>query len=276
MMQPPKRLRPHSRKEGLAFLSIFILTLFLVTRAAMSLAIAGECPKSESEIVTDRPDITNSSIVVPEGSFQSENGINISARDGALILDGTNSRLRFGVAPCLEVLVDLPTYFAAVHGEGNSGFSNVVPAIKWQISPEPGKFDLSATAGVGLPTGAKRVAGPGIQPYLQFPWSRELADGWGISGMVTEFFRPSDSLSMLVTEPTFVIEKKINEQTGLFVEYAGYYPDHGSPSQLFNSGAIYRLTRTEQIDFHLGVGLNHNAPDYVFGIGYSFRLDRLF
>jgi hypothetical protein len=26
-------------------------------------------------------------------------------------------------------------------------------------------------------------------------------------------------------------------------------------------------------DFHVGVGLNRNAPNYIFGVGYSFRID---
>jgi hypothetical protein len=58
-----------------------------------SAAVADGCPKSSDDIATDRPDITNSSIVVPVGSLQNENGINLSAHDGDRILDGTNSRL---------------------------------------------------------------------------------------------------------------------------------------------------------------------------------------
>ncbi len=239
-------------------------------------AAADGCPGSGADIATDRPDVTNSSTVVPVGSLQSENGINLSARDGARILDGTNSRLRLGVAPCLEVLVDIPTYFAAVHGQASSGFSNVTPAVKWQISPLPGKFDLSATIGVGLPTGATRINGSGAQPYLQFPWSRELGGGWGISGMATAFFRPSDPTGKLTTELTFVIEKKVGDNADLFIEYVADYPAHARPSQLFNSGGAYHLTPTQQIDFHIGFGLNRNAPAYIFGIGYSFRLDGLF
>ena len=94
----------------------------------------------------------HSSIVVPIGSLQGENGINFSARDGAGVLDGANTRLRLGVAPCVELLVDLPTYFAAVRGSATWGFSDVAPAVKWQISPVPGKVDLSAVIGVALPT----------------------------------------------------------------------------------------------------------------------------
>lgn len=122
---------------------------------------ADSCPTAKDEMATDRPDVTNSSLVVPTGSLQNENGVNLTTSDGGQTLDGTNSRWRFGVAPCLELLVDLPTYFADVHGSGSSGFSDVAPAIKWQISPVPGKIDLSLTLGVALPTGAAAIAGRG-------------------------------------------------------------------------------------------------------------------
>jgi hypothetical protein len=239
-------------------------------------ARAEGCPQPSEEIATDRPDVTNSSLVVPVGSFQSENGINLSSRDGGRTHDGTNSRWRLGIAPCLEVLVDLPTYFANVKVPGSSGFSDVAPAMKWQISPLPGKIDLSMTIGVALPTGAAAIAGRGVQPYLQFPWSWELHDGWGFSGMFTEFFRPDDFTSKRITETTFVIEKKLTDNISLFTEYVGDYPAGGSPSQLLNSGGLYHLTHNQQLDFHFAVGLNHNAPSYILGVGYSFRVDGLF
>jgi hypothetical protein len=239
-------------------------------------AQADTCPTAKDEIATDRPDVTNSSIVVPFGSLQSENGVNFSARDGGRTIDGTNTRWRLGVAPCLELLLDLPTYFANIRGPGKSGFSDVTPAVKWQISPIPGRIDLSVVFGVALPTGAVNITGRGAQPYLQLPWSWELHDGWGLSGMLTEFFRPSDLATNRVTETTFVIEKKMSEKTSLFVEYVGDYPENASPSQLLNSGGLYRLSPTQQVDFHVAFGLNHNAPSYIVGVGYSFRFDGLF
>ena len=52
-------------------------------------ARAEACPTAKDEIATDRPDVTNSSLVVPVGSLQSENGLNFSARDGGRSIDGT-------------------------------------------------------------------------------------------------------------------------------------------------------------------------------------------
>jgi len=255
-----------------AFLALLMPLVCLSTIGAK----ADDCPASQDAISTDRPDVTNSSIVVPAGSLQSENGVNFSARDGGRFVDGTNTRWRLGIAPCLELLVDTPSYFADIRGAEGSGFSDVAPALKWQISPIPGKVDLSAVFGVALPTGSRAIAGRGAQPYLQFPWSWELRSGWGLSGMFTEFIRPSDPASKLITETTFVIEKKVTERASFFVQYVGDSPDNGSPSQLLNSGGLYRLSPTQQVDFHLALGLNHNAPSYVVGVGYSIRFDELF
>ncbi|WP_426437225.1 transporter [Bradyrhizobium genosp. P] len=250
--------------------------ILLVSLAATRVLAESSCPTAKDEIATDRPDVTNSSLVVPVGSFQSENGINFRSQDAGQIVDGTNTRWRLGIAPCLEVLVDLPTYFGPVRGPGSSGFADVEPAIKWQVSPIPGKVDVSLVAGVGLPTGAVAIAGPGMQPYLQMPWSWELHEGWGLSGMLTEFFRPSDVATPRITEATFAIEKKVSERASLFVEYVGDYPENARSSQLLNSGGLYHLSPTQQVDFHVGFGLNHNAPSYIVGVGYSFRIDGLF
>jgi Putative MetA-pathway of phenol degradation len=258
------------------FRTIAALSCCALIRLGAPAAAADGCPQPSDPIATDRPDVTNSSIVVPVGSLQSENGVNVSGRDGARIFDGSNSRLRLGVAPCLELLVDVPTFFAPAGGPARAGFSDVAPAIKWQISPLPGRFDLSAVFGAALPTGTHELAGPGVQPYLQFPWSRELGAGWGTSGMVTTFFRPSDPINKVSEQVTLVIEKKVGERASVFTEYVGDYPEHAGPSHLINSGAVYRLTPTQQVDFHVAFGLNRNAPSFITGVGYSFRLDGLF
>jgi hypothetical protein len=256
-------------QTGFAALS---LLLVLIPR----LAAAGECPSPSSEIATDRPDVTNSSQVVPVGSLQGENGINSTGNGIEKTIDGTNSRLRLGVAPCFEILVDLPNYVGGIRGPADSGFTNVVPAMKYQLSSLPESWKLSVTAGAGLPTGTTRITGPGVQPYLQFPWSHELGNGWGTSGMFTTFFFPSDPLNHETTEATFSIERKISERMSVFTEYVGDYPSRGSNVTLLNVGGEYLLTRTQQVDFHLAFGLNRNSPDYIIGVGYSWRLDNLF
>ncbi|WP_407155717.1 transporter [Bradyrhizobium sp. STM 3557] len=239
-------------------------------------ARAESCPTAKDELATDRPDVTNSSLVVPTGSLQNENGVNLTARDGGRTIDGTNTRWRLGVAPCLELLIDLPSYVGSLRAPATPGFTDVAPAVKWQVSPFPGKFDLSIVVGAALPTGAVDIAGRGTQPYVQLPWSYELQGGWGVSGMLTEFFRPEESTARHVTEATFVLEKKLNEKFSVFTEYVGDYAQSAGPTQLINSGGLYHLSPKDQVDFHVAFGLNRNSPSYIVGVGYSFRIDDLF
>ncbi|MBR0965857.1 transporter [Bradyrhizobium diazoefficiens] len=238
-------------------------------------AQAGACPSPQSEIATDRPDVTNSSLVVPAGSIQIENGLNTSGQSTAKGFDGSNNRLRFGLAPCLEVLVDVPSYVGRLTGTVDTGFTNVTPGVKWQVSGLPEPANLSVVFGVGLPTGTLAISGAGFQPYLQLPWSYELGGGWGISGMFTSFFRPSDLANHQTSEATFVIERKVTAKLALFAEYVGDYPSRGASTALLNVGGGYLLNRTEQLDFHLAFGLNRNSPDYIVGVGYSYRWDNV-
>src|ERR1700719_199471 len=91
-------------------LRAFVLTLVGISaaRAEGVAAEDGDCSNSETDIATDRPDVTNSSLVVPRGSVQVENGINWTTRQSETVIDGSNSRVRFGVTRCTEVLFDLP------------------------------------------------------------------------------------------------------------------------------------------------------------------------
>src|SRR5262249_54965783 len=112
-------------------LSLSCIAAALALHAAPASAAEG-CTQTSAPIATDRPDVTNSSVVVPVGSLQNENGANVSRRAGADIFDGTNSRWRLGIAPCFEVLIGLPNYVGTFRRAGPSGFGDVAPGFKWQ------------------------------------------------------------------------------------------------------------------------------------------------
>ena len=257
--------------------AIFAAALFsiVLTMSTSSTFAADGCPDSSSEISTDRPDVTNSSRVVPYGSLQVENGVDWTRRQGSDVLSGTETRLRLGVAQCTEVLADVPTYFYSLNGRAASGFSDLVVSVKREL-PVPYGFHLSATAGVGLPTGATKVSGAGYDPYIQFPWSRRLSDDWSLHGMFTVTWFTSQSAINPTFEPTLSLERKLGATKDLFIEYVGEYPNHERPSQILDGGGSWRVTRLQQLDFHVGVGLNSSSPDHFVGIGYSFRLDGVF
>src|SRR5216683_4129260 len=107
------------RKHSYLLWCALLLTTLL--NSSTRAGAADFCPTSPDEIATDRPDVTNSSLVVPYGSAQAENGVDWSVRHSSNVLDGTNTRIRFGVARCSEFLIDVPSYFLSINGSEPSG-----------------------------------------------------------------------------------------------------------------------------------------------------------
>src|SRR5580658_4612771 len=68
------------------------------------------------DIVTDRPDVTESSIVVPKGSLQFENGMTWTSDHGQTALDLTETLARFGISDRTEFRLVIPNYLAALTG----------------------------------------------------------------------------------------------------------------------------------------------------------------
>jgi hypothetical protein len=258
-------------------LRLLFCCVMLLSALAVDMRIAwggNGCLTATDDIATDRPDVTNSSLVVPRGSLQVESGVDWTVRRGSIVLDGTNTRLRLGIAHCTEFLIDIPDYFESVNGSRPSGSSDVLVSFKRQL-PVPFGVDLSATAGMGFPSGSKKISGAGYQPYIQIPWSHTIAEGWVLEGMFTMIWFPSESSRNPTFEPTLSVERDLGSSAYMFVEYVGDY-DHQRPRQLLDGGGAWRFTKTQQLDFHVGFGLNSATVDHYFGIGYSLRLDHLF
>src|SRR5712692_9927121 len=74
----------------------------------------GQSPTAEPEIVTDRPDITESSIVIPRGSLQLENGLTWTNDHGQQTLDLSETLLRFGTFDRTELRIVVPNYVAGL------------------------------------------------------------------------------------------------------------------------------------------------------------------
>ena len=222
-------------------------------------------------IATDRPAVTNSSVVVPAGSLQMENGFLETGSQGQSILDGPESLVRFGVAKRTELRFTVPDYFHNLSSGGGSGFGDFAVGVKEQLGPAPGKFDVSAIVFLSFPAGANGVSSGGYDPGLQVPWSRALSANWTAAGMFSVYW-PTQGRNRNVTgESTFLIDRQLAKPWDAFIEYAGDFPEVGGPRHLLHFGTALKITEHQQIDFHVGVGLSSAAVDHLVGIGYSFR-----
>jgi hypothetical protein len=85
---------------------------FLLAAVLGPLALQAQAPKcganAQSTIATDRPQITNSSIVVPCGSVQFENGLQESSSSSQRTFDFPETSLRIGIASKTELRLGGP------------------------------------------------------------------------------------------------------------------------------------------------------------------------
>ena len=226
-------------------------------------------------IATDRPAVTNSSVVIPAGSLQMENGFVETGGQGQSVLDGPESLVRFGIAKRTELRFTVPDYYYNLSAGGGSGFGDFAVGIKQQLGPTVCKFDVLAILFLSFPTGASAVSSGGYDPGLQVPWSLALSTNWTAAGMFSIYWPIQGRTRNVTGESTFLLDRQLTKPWDAFVEYAGDFPDAGGPRHLLHFGTALKITQQQQIDFHVGVGLSSAAVDHLIGIGYSFRFQAI-
>jgi len=190
--------------------------LIRISIAALALLLAALAPlhgqnqtasdNTPPPIVTDRPTVTNSSIVVPSGSLQAENGFLETDRQGQNIADGPETLIRFSVAKKTELRFTAPDYYYNLNG-GASGIRDLAIGIKQQLGPTRGGFDVSATLFLSFPTGADAISSGGYDPGLQVAWSHGLSSKWTAAGTLSLYAPTQDHRRDVTGEATVLLDR---------------------------------------------------------------------
>ena len=248
---------------------------FALPLLAVSLAVVPLRARTDASsgviISTDRPAVANSSVVVPQGGFQMENGFLFTDTQGQYVFDIPESNFRYGLFQKTELRLSAPDYFDTVtSGAGRiSGFGDLAVGLKQQLGPLAG-FDVSAIVFLSFPTGAKQISSHGYDPGLQVPWSRAVTKKWTAGGQVAFYWPTLAGRHDFTGETTFFADRQLTAPWDAFVEYAGDFPQRGGSRQQIHFGTAYKLASRHQIDFHIGIGVSSAAPKTYFGFGYSF------
>jgi hypothetical protein len=244
-----------------------------IARSLLISMLAGIAPVfcqtgQTSPIATDRPAITNSSVVIPGGSVQVENGFQATTASGERTLDGPESLVVYGLTYATELRFTVPDY---VHAASGSGFGDLALGVKQQIGHTASGLDVSLIVFLSFPTGANAVSSHRYDPGLQLPWSQKISGNWTAAGMLSMYWLTQNGTRNLTGESTFLFDRQLAGPWDAFVEYAGDFPERGGPTHLLHAGTAYKLGPNQQLDLHAGAGLSRAAVDHFIGVGYSFR-----
>jgi hypothetical protein len=249
---------------------------------------SGSARGEDLELVTDRPDQTESSAVVPPGLVQIEMGWTREVEDGDLHArsDAMPALLgRIGVARRLELRLghDGYTWESGFEPEAE-GLGDAGIGVKVKLWDEgPGwRPDAALIAGTTLPTGEDGFSSERADPAFRFALSHTVSERVSVGyNLGAAWASAPDEAGTIRTESSFeytaTVGFGLTERFGSFIEVFGEAPlSSGAPDAgaSLDGGLTFLALPNAQLDAAAGVGLSDGASDWFYGLGASVRIPR--
>lgn len=262
----------------------YTLALIFILFGSSLAAQVDENVKDYGALITDRPDQTESSSVVPKGFLQVETGAffekisNNDVKNESITYSTT--LLRYGLLENLELRlgIDFTEQTNTINGTKlaniTSGFSPLLLGVKVGITEEKGILpEIGLLGHLSLPFSASNDYKPettGVDFRFAFSHtlnaksslSYNLGAAWG-----------NDS-----PEPSYIYTLAygvgLTEKLGAFVEVYGDFPENGKANHLWDTGFTYLIKDNIQLDVSGGTGLSGNIQDLLLSAGISFRIPK--
>jgi hypothetical protein len=268
---------------------LVVATMLIATLAAPVAAQDAGRPEPP-ELVTDRPDQTESATVVPRGYYQFELGWTHASFD----IDGVESSadsfpetlVRIGLSNKVELRIGFDGYqwddTAGPGSPGSEGFTDTSLGVKIGLAEEQGaRPQLAVIAGLGLPSGAEELTDSRVVPAFAFSFAHTLSErfslGYNLGALWLTQTDDQGYESTAVTGLwTVALGIGITERWGAFVEAFGnpVISALGESSSSLDGGFTYLVRPNVQLDLTGGFGLSGDAPEWFAGLGVSFRVPR--
>lgn len=245
-------------------------------------AVSGQETTEVLELITDRPDQTESSAIVPRGYFQIESGITYSDEGSeSRTLEYPGTLLRIGVSKRLELRLGTQGFVSEFEGNRTTGYGDSEIGTKIYLLRERGwRPETALLASVSLPTGSDGFSTNRMDPSFRFAFSHTLTDtvslGYNLGAAWETVSTSSGRSTLSDLQYTVTAGFGLSERFGAFVELFGDTPlsADGSSEVSFDGGVTFLIRPNLQLDAALGVGLTDEAPDWFFTTGVSIRFPR--
>lgn len=236
------------------------------------------------ELITDRPDQTESASVVPLRSLQIESGFMLDADEtGIRIIRGrvyNTTLLRFGLMERIELRAGLEHLGEKVKikstGEtrASSGIGPFYAGTKIEISKENGPWpQIAFLGGFVLPfTAAEEFRPEYTAVTFRFAFAHTLSDRLSLGYNLGADWDGNTGRPSLVYSIAFGIT--ITDKFGTFVENYGVFPERGNAEHLIDAGITFLVLNNLQLDASAGLGLTDNAADRFISLGVTYRIPR--
>jgi hypothetical protein len=255
--------------------TIISITIFVFITGGTSRA------QLTKNLVTDRPDQTESAFIVPKGSVQIELGAVYEREDfedGILLENYSHPALlvRYGLLKTMELrlaceLVNERHTFAG-NSTGTAGFLPLAVGTKIYICNEENfRPQTALIMHVTIPKlGSKEFANEFFAADFRFTMQHSLSERFSLSyNLGAEW---DGNIPNAAGIYTLSLSSSLTESIGAFIESYGFLIEKETPDHRIDGGLTYLLSRNLQLDASGGLGITDKSPDYFLGAGISLRL----
>jgi hypothetical protein len=228
----------------------------------------------KAQIITDRPDQTESSSTVGNGNLQIESGLLIGF-DGDIqssnrqILAPTNL-FRYGVTENIEIRF-LSQFESLRNDDLNvQGISDIEIGTKVQLLKDESKnTEIAFLSHLIVPTGTKELTNDRFGVINKIAISHEVNERVGIGYNLgyNYFGQGKGDLTY-----SLALGIGINNKVGIYLEPYGEIIDFDEYISNFDAGVTYLANKNLQFDFSFGTGINKRM-NYI-SIGFSWLINK--
>lgn len=276
-------------------IGVMFFALVLVHSISVQSISAQNTPVQElDDIITDRPDQTESAVTVPKGLIQIEiGGTYEKERIQSPKLIILPKLIKTISAPSILVrwgiLKDLELRFASEYitentrndvttistlDEDASGIAPITLGTKIQLFTEKGSrpdaaflFHLNIPFKKNDPFQPEYI-GADFRVAIAHSLSERFSLSYNLGG---EWDGSSPAATGIYT---LALGISLAEKISMFVESYGFLPQGDSPDHRFDAGFTFLIAKNVQADVSGGMGISEKSPDFFIGAGLSFRLPR--
>lgn len=238
--------------------------------------------QTTSELITDRPDQTESSTAVPFKYLQIETGFLLENKSTNLLQYKSyvfnSTLLRYGLLHNFELRLGLEYLGDRTENKHQdttgkiTGFGPLYTGFKVKIADEDSwRPEIAILGGLVLPFTAKKDYKPtNVSADLRLAFSHTLSDRFSLGyNLGAEWDGESASPFYFYS---LALGIGITNNLSMFAESYGLLNPEGKPENLVDAGFTYLVLRNLQLDLSGGIGLNDQAIDNFISFGLTLRI----
>jgi hypothetical protein len=230
------------------------------------------------ELVTDRPDQTESTAIVPRGYVQLEAGWSLTGDSEGRAHRVAESLLRIGVAAPLEARIGWAGWnrVSAPGVPTFTGYGDIDVGVKYRIlSGAPGRPEIAVMGGVTLPIGSQAFRSSRLESSLRLavahPLVRRVGIGYNVATTLTSPRSGPGGVRIEDVAYTVAVGVELTGRLGAFLESFGSIgvADGRATQHSVDGGFTLGILPLLQLDVSGGIGLNDAADDWFVGAGFA-------